>query len=145
VSLSGRQSKIILWTPPQRTHVDHSRFFFKIPIVWNLFLSQYIIELEGNETWGNQLLNMLQHFYRIFPWSFHNHKETDPLHCTAYSWTKKNYATIQSFLIKKFAYCSHDLPSKYCDSCMIIRHSSLVHCIDFVAVPHSVMMCLVIK
>jgi hypothetical protein len=44
-------------------------------------------------------------------------------------------ATIESFLFKKFAYCSHDLPLKCCDSCMMIRHSSLVDSIDFVAVP----------
>jgi hypothetical protein len=132
--------------PPHRTHVDHSRFFcIKIPI-WNLFLSRCIVELEGNETQGNQLLIMLQHFYRIFSWSFHNpKKESYALHCTAYSWTKKNYATIQSFVFKKFTYCSHDLTSQCCDSCMMIRCSSVVDSITFIAVPHSVMMCLVIE
>jgi len=58
---------------------------------------------------------------------------------------EKNYVTIKSFLFKKFTYYSHDLTSQYCDSCMMIRNSSVVDSIDFVAVPHSVMMCFVIE
>jgi hypothetical protein len=47
--------------------------------------------------------------------------------------------------VQKFAYYAQDLPLKYCDSYIIIRHSPVVDCPDPVAVPHSVMMCLVVE